>query len=677
MAGIRVRAALIAFVPIVGIFLVSFSNLSEHYQVATAMENVQAQAGLVTRASALVHEMQKERGSSALHVGSGGKEFGAELATQRKLTDQRAQELRQALAAGAPAKALTEQAALAGLDELRRAVSALELKVPQAFGAYTRMIAGLLSVTDTMAKEARSPEVSARLAPYIDFVLGKERAGQERALGSGIFSSGAYAPDIHRTYLSVVAQQDLFFERFRSHADGKYVAAFDQAMQTESVRQALALRQILLDLAASKDLMGTPARGWFAASTARIDQMKTVEDAMADDVIATAAAIGHDAWSDFTLAAAMVAALLAATLLISGIIVRSITGPLSGLAGVTVRLAEGHVGETVPSTERADEIGAVARAVEIFKRHQVEMLQLREEQARQRDAAEAERRRRMMDLAAELEGKVQSVVQLVCANAGEIITTAERMGTKINNTSSRSLNMAELAERTATSAGSVSAAADELSRSIAEINRRVTTSTDIAAEAVAQAGRVDGQVSELSQSVQNVGDVVQLISDIASQTNLLALNATIEAARAGDLGKGFAVVANEVKALANQTARATDEISRQIAAIQAATGETVQGIRDITRIIREISDIVGSIAHDVAKQGVATENIAHHVQSVCSDAQGVQNDVQDVTISSASSFGSAIQVLWAANDLAEPASRLGKEMDDFLTSVRSSCVSGR
>ena len=670
MAGIRLRAALIALVPMVGFFLVSFANLADHYTIVGAMQQVEAQARLVTQVSALVHELQKERGASALHLGSGGKEFGAEVTNQRRLTDQRATELRQGVAAVGTAAAgdMTDLATLAGMADLRTGVSSQSLKVAQAFGAYTKLISGLLAAADGMAKTTGSDAVAALLIPYVDFLQGKERAGQERALGSALFSSATYTPELHRTYLSVVAQQELFFERFRAHAAAESVAAFDRAMRSDAARGALELRGILVDLAATRDFKGTPARTWFAASTARIDQMKTVEDAMADGIAAAAATTGQAAWTDLLTEAAFIGGLLLVTVLVSGVIIRSITGPLSCLAVVTGRLAAGHVDEQVPSTGRADEIGAVARAVAVFKEHQLEMLQLREAQSRQREDAEADRHRRMLDLAAGLESKVQSVVQQVCAGADHIITTAEHMGAKINTASSRSLNMADLAMRTATS---VSTAAAELSRSIAEINRKVASSTSIADRAVAEAGRVDGQVMSLSRSVQNIGEVVHLISDIAAQTNLLALNATIEAARAGESGKGFAVVANEVKALASQTARATDEISNQIGTIQAATGETVQGIRAISRIIGEISEMVANIAGDVRQQGVATEHIAHHVESVSSDAQGVQQDIQDVTASSASSFGSAIQVLWAADDLADPAHRLGRDMEDFLRTVRA------
>ncbi len=264
---------------------------------------------------------------------------------------------------------------------------------------------------------------------------------------------------------------------------------------------------------------------------------------------------------------------------------------------------------------------------------------------------------------------VQSVVSTVLTSAAEITRLAEAMGGRINESSNKTIDVAQAAETTSESSILVAAATEELSASIREITRQVAQSSSTAQVAMDNATGIQGEVETLAEDALNIGEVVGLITDIAEQTNLLALNATIEAARAGEAGKGFAVVASEVKNLATETSKATDTIKKQIGDIQRATENVVGKIQQIVETVNDIHETSGAIAAAVEEQGAATTDIADKVRIVSSEAEGVSTSVGQIAKASAGSYASAINVIWAAGDLVEPAESLNENMDDFFKMV--------
>jgi methyl-accepting chemotaxis protein len=350
---------------------------------------------------------------------------------------------------------------------------------------------------------------------------------------------------------------------------------------------------------------------------------------------------------------------------------RRISSPLSAMAKAMDRLAHGDHGITIPGLDREDEIGDMAKAVEVFKRDAEELDHVAEDRAAREREHKATLHARMNELADDLEASVRQAVGRIGASADHIVHTAEGMGTKIDKSTSRSLEVSEAAERTLNNVENVAGATTQLSSAIAEIGRKVEESSRTAADAVEESERATHLIQGLDEAAQRISQVVEMINHIARQTNLLALNATIEAARAGEAGKGFAVVAGEVKHLANQTEQATREIAAQIGAVQDATRTAVSAIDGISMVIERISGTAADIAAMVEQQTAATQSIAANAHVVNSDAEVVLNSVLDVARSSASSYGSAIQVLWAADDLREPAERLAREVDAFLEMVRA------
>ena len=355
---------------------------------------------------------------------------------------------------------------------------------------------------------------------------------------------------------------------------------------------------------------------------------------------------------------------------IAWLIGRSISKPLGELGARMQALADGQLDGEIPGLDRGDEVGAMAKTVQIFKDNAIRIRGLEQAEAETQARAAAERRAAMENIASDFERSVTGIVRSVSTAAAGMQTTAQSMTATASDASARAATVGAASQNASNNVGTVAAAAEELSSSVAEISRQVARSSEVASKAVADAERTNATVQALSTGAEKIGEVVKLIHSIAAQTNLLALNATIEAARAGESGRGFAVVASEVKALANQTAKATEEISAQVAAMQASTGEAVTSIGGITETIAQMSEITTSISAAIDQQGDATREIARNIQSVAAGSSEINSNIGGVTTAASATGKAASEVLSNARELDNQSGMLRNAVDEFLVKVR-------
>ncbi len=678
-ASLGTRIAFACLLPVLGMVVLSAVLLTASFRENAAMGALVRLTTLAPSISALVHEMQAERGTSAGYLGAqGGGGAAGRLERQRSETDRRAAELAEALAKFPISdygekfarRVQVSQAALGNLAQMRGQVDRFGIGVEGMAAYYSTTIARLLEVVSEMTELSDTGRLAASISAYTALLQAKERAGQERAMGNNGFSSGQFEPNVYRRFLELKGQQDAFVQVFRNTANDEVLRVFDLAMSSPVILEVDRMRSIASQSPFIGSTQGVSGEEWFTAASGRINQMKEVEQHSMTSVLGLAKAGETSSVNRSALVTVVIAVALVSTLIVVLLTVRGIVRPLGQVTTGIKGLAAGDLEIAVPAAEQGAEIGALARALGVFREAAIEQRRMAERE-RAEIAAREQRARVVEALIARFGAESADVLRSVSAAAVELQRTSESMSAIADETSRQATTVAAAAEQTSANVQTVAAASDEMNVSIEEISRQVVRTTTMTEEARREADMVNKRVESLDRAARDIGEVVDLISGIAAQTNLLALNATIEAARAGDAGKGFAVVAHEVKSLANQTARATEQIVRHIAEVQGATAETVSAIRGIGQAIRDINDTATAVAAAIEEQSAATGEIVRNIALASEGTREVSANIAGVEQSAQETGCAATQVLSSSAQLAQQSEAMRRSVDEFLAGIRA------
>ncbi len=674
----KAALGILVLVPLLAMTFFAMNAARDERGRAQEATDLQVLVELSVRIGNLLHETQKERGATALYVSSGGEKFVQELPAQHIAMDGPRSELTSyveqtgdQLPADIMSRLQPALDKLAEVDSRRQTALNLEAPAGELIGWYTSMNGDLLDAVAATASGTNDATLRNDVLVYVTFLNAKERSGIERAQLSSVFATDGFGPGQYGSVVSLIATQTAYLALVEDTANAEVLAFFQERQADPVVAEVAAFESIALNTDVNDpafDGFGVQPEMWFDTMTQRIGLLKQIENFQADAILAGAQDLASQASSASLQALILAIAGVLATAVVATLVVRGIIMRLDELSSRADEIAGGNLHVDLIEVGVRDEIGSLA---ESFNEMTTMLANVGA-----RATAIASGRISQSAVDGEIPGELggafsimseslrEMVSQLVrsaddLANAAEGLTTASgSMGSAAAKTSSEAKQASGTGESVSDSVAQVAAAIDQMDASIRGVAANANEASSVASEAVEVARNTSDSIAKLDESSEEIGNVIKVINSIAEQTNLLALNATIEAARAGEAGKGFAVVANEVKELASQTARATEEISRRIEAIQTDTagavnanlqiGETIDRINTISvtiaEAVEEQSQTTAGIGQSVSIAASGTQDIARSVADVASAAEETSRSTEDATESAAAVAGMAAEL---------------------------------